>query len=56
MTGSCRLCKFWQATDHGYGNCRRFPPQMVADRQAGVVAWWPRTGGGEVCGEFKEKA
>ncbi len=56
---SCRNCQFWEAGSilGTRGTCRRYPPTQIKSSFSLRPAWenlsWPKTMGGEWCGEFK---
>ena len=51
----CRTCRWWidvHVADPGErGTCHRFPPSTLAAGAAGLFSPWPKTGGGDFCGE-----
>jgi len=50
----CETCKFFKSAGGTTGECRRYPPQCVADEDC---AWerFPVLVADEWCGEYKEK-
>ena len=47
---ACHRCMWWEPWGSLSGECRRMPPARVGDEGEG---FWPLTGCGDWCGEFK---
>ena len=60
MADTCTTCRYWApndepqgiASDHGWGECRRYPPQVVQAEPGQRVACFPITTGEQWCGEY----
>lgn len=54
---TCAWCKFWHVNRDKEGDCRRYPPQVLAAREDGTqYAVFPIISGAEAaCGEFKPR-
>jgi hypothetical protein len=50
----CETCRYWVLVlvDHSYGDCRRYPPTVLAE---GATCCWPTTEADTGCGEWKPK-
>ena len=63
MSDTCSSCRYWVpndephgiTSDHGWGECRRYPPQMVVAQPGKYRAMAPITTGDVGCGEHKER-
>ncbi len=61
MADTCSTCHFWVPNDepqgvtsvHGWGECRRYPPQVVMALPGRQTTVWPITTGELGCGEHK---
>jgi hypothetical protein len=51
---TCRSCRWWWAI-HGYGECRRYPPQVMPPNSTRLVHGdrFPRTEPLQWCGEHR---
>jgi hypothetical protein len=47
---SCRICRFF-----AYGECRRFPPQVVRQQDGMIGSDFPMIHPDGWCGEFQKK-
>ena len=64
MTDTCSSCRYWVpndepqgiTSDHGWGECRRYPPQVVVELKlpGTTFAAFPITTGELGCGEHKK--
>lgn len=48
---ACMRCLWWRPTNSVVGYCKRMPP---ARQEGGSEGFWPMTGRGDWCGEFRE--
>lgn len=54
-SGRCEDCQWWRSiagSSPREGRCVRFPPTVVYTAAATRATVWPRTVGGDGCGEF----
>ena len=51
---SCQHCRHYTAAEGGIGECRRYPPTLVADEE-GTYSAFPHVAEDAVCGEFSRK-
>ena len=49
----CEHCHFWVGPGSGQGECRRYPPEIVAELYTTPVASFPRTAARDWCGEWR---
>lgn len=56
MEKICENCKFFVKTteDETYGECHRFPPQVLSDPEVTYFSKFSETRLDSWCGEFKE--
>jgi hypothetical protein len=62
-SSTCSTCCFWRPESHndtgtGWGQCRRMPPALPAEREDKlvVVGVWPHTEDRDWCGEWQSVA
>ena len=60
MTDTCSSCRFWvpgdeptHSSEHGWGECRRHPPQVVVIGDGKSTGLWPTTTGDQGCGDHE---
>lgn len=49
---ACMRCMWWARLNSVAGYCKRMPPQRTEDGEG----FWPMTGRGDWCGEYKQDA
>ena len=57
MSKTCATCRFWDAAMHGYGFCRRYPPQAADTHKTFIdpLSIWPKTAARYWCGEHQSR-
>ncbi len=55
----CGRCRYWHRPDKKkgeIGQCRRHPPQVVAEDLGDIETEWPETYSDDWCGDFEATA
>ena len=60
---TCRTCRYWVpndepqgiTSDHGWGECRCHPPQVLAAQPGRQTTAWPITTGELGCGDHESR-
>jgi hypothetical protein len=60
MADPCQTCRWWHgpvqyASGHPWGECRRYPPQVVMTPSNSTKVEFPTTAGFQFCGEHQPK-